>query len=110
MESIHSNRPSPEKDTEYSNKKSDYNYKEPPIIEAGEETETTENKKFPDTIILVIGFISLTGYLMRGDLTTSILFFIIPTTFLLLFHFSIKEEDEGGIEEDLRKLKQKQQN
>jgi uncharacterized protein (DUF983 family) len=79
-------------------------YTGPLAIDTDEDRVDDNPREFPYSIVVVIAFISMASYALGASLINCALFFAIPTSLLLGFHYFIKEEDKGGVEKDLENL------
>ena len=79
-------------------------YTGPLVIDTDKEAEEETQRDFPYVIVVVIAFISLAAYGMGANLLACALFFIIPTSLLIAFHYFVKDEDREGVEKDLENL------
>jgi hypothetical protein len=89
-------------DQRYHCKKCDYTG--PLVIDTEEDSAEESQREFPYSVIVVIAFISIASFGLGASLINSVLFFSIPTSLLLGFHYFVKEEDKGGVEKDLKNL------
>jgi hypothetical protein len=80
------------------------NYSGPLAIDTEEGNAEENQREFPYSIVVVIAFISLASFGLGASLINCALFFAIPTSLLLGFHYFVKEEDKGGVEKDLENL------